>query len=500
MDTKELSLKPQPTALLRWTALLLISLAMMGNYYIYDSISPLADLLKAQLGFSDSNIGLLNAIYSFPNIIMVLIGGLLIDRIGTKTSVLIFTAFIMIGSIVTAITGSIWLMAAGRLIFGLGAESMIVAITTIIARWFKGKELSFAFGLNLTVARLGSFLALNSPSWGKNLYEYWQSPLWITVAGGVFAFLCVIIYFFLDIYASKNYELPKEGEQDAILLSEILRIKEKNRWFIFSSLIAVVVLLSIVRNEDWAIYLIALIVAALILFLKPKSFSNSFWYITALCVTFYSAMFPFQTFAIKFFQEAHGTTREVGGNLSSILTLAAMIFTPLFGLLADKIGKRSLLMMFGSLLIIPVYLMMAYKFGKPDVMTNSDFIHLSFKFFDINAAIPIYLILPMAMMGIAFSLVPAVMWPSVALIVDSSKLGTAYGLMTMIQNIGLFGFNLLIGFANDASNASAANPSGYNLGMWIFSTLGFAGLIFAYLLRRSELGAGGHGLEKGMNK
>lgn len=500
MDTKELSLKPQPTALLRWTALLLISLAMMGNYYIYDSISPLADLLKAQLGFSDSNIGLLNAIYSFPNIIMVLIGGLLIDRIGTKTSVLIFTAFIMIGSIVTAITGSIWLMAAGRLIFGLGAESMIVAITTIIARWFKGKELSFAFGLNLTVARLGSFLALNSPSWGKNLYEYWQSPLWITVAGGVFAFLCVIIYFFLDIYASKNYELPKEGEQDAILLSEILRIKEKSRWFIFSGLIAVVVLLSIVRNEDWAIYLIALIVAALILFLKPKSFSNSFWYITALCVTFYSAMFPFQTFAIKFFQEAHGTTREVGGNLSSILTLAAMIFTPLFGLLADKIGKRSLLMMFGSLLIIPVYLMMAYKFGKPDVMTNSDFIHLSFKFFDINAAIPIYLILPMAMMGIAFSLVPAVMWPSVALIVDSSKLGTAYGLMTMIQNIGLFGFNLLIGFANDASNASAANPSGYNLGMWIFSTLGFVGLIFAYLLRRSELGAGGHGLEKGMNK
>ncbi len=494
------ALKPQPSTMLRWTALLLISLAMMGNYYIYDSISPLADLLKAQLGFSDSNIGLLNAIYSFPNIIMVLIGGLLIDRIGTKTSVLIFTALIMLGSIVTAITGNIWVMASGRLIFGLGAESMIVAITTIIARWFKGKELSFAFGLNLTVARLGSFLALNSPSWGRNLYEYWQSPLWVTVAGGVFAFICVVLYFFLDVYASKNYELPKEGEQDAILLSEILKIKEKSRWFIFSGLIAIVVLLSIIRNEDWAIYLIALIVAALILFLKPKSFSTSFWYITALCVTFYSAMFPFQTFAIKFFQEAHGTTREVGGNLSSILTLAAMIFTPLFGLLADKIGKRSLLMMFGSLLIIPVYLMMAYKFGKPDVMTSSDFIHLSIKFFDINTAIPIYLILPMAMMGIAFSLVPAVMWPSVAIIVDSSKLGTAYGLMTMIQNIGLFGFNLLIGFANDISGASATNPSGYNLGMWIFSTLGFAGLLFAFLLRRSELGASGHGLEKGMTK
>jgi MFS family permease len=104
------------------------------------------------------------------------------------------------------------------------------------------------------------------------------------------------------------------------------------------------------------------------------------------------------------------------------------------------------------------------------------------------------------MMGIAFSLVPAVMWPSVALIVDSAKLGTAYGLMTMIQNIGLFGFNLLIGFANDISGASAANPAGYNLGMWIFSILGFLGLMFAFLLRKSETGAGGHGLEKGMAK
>ena len=442
--------KPEPSVLIRWVALLLVSLGMFGNYYIYDSISPLADLLKVQLGFSDSNIGLLNAIYSFPNIVMVLVGGLIIDRIGTRISVIIFTALIMLGAVITAVTGDIWLMASGRLIFGLGAESMIVAVTTIIARWFKGKELSFAFGLNLTVARLGSFLALNSPSWGKSLYEYWQSPLWITVYAGVFAFICVIVYFFLDLYTAKNYTLPKEGSQDKIIFKEIFQ------------------------------------------------FPKSFWFITALCVTFYSAMFPFQTFAIKFFQEAHGTSREVGGNLSSILTLAAMVFTPLFGLLSDKIGKRSLLMMFGSLLIIPVYLMMAYKFGRPDVMANADYIHISISFFDIDAAIPLYLILPMAMMGIAFSLVPAVLWPSVALIVDQSKLGTAYGLMTMIQNIGLFAFNLIIGFANDMSGASAANPGGYNLGMWIFSILGFLGLLFAFLLRKAETGPGGHGLEEGM--
>lgn len=446
------TLKKEPTAFFRWMVLFFISFAMFGNYYIYDSISPLADLLSKQLHFSDSDIGLLNAIYSFPNIIMVLIGGIVIDKIGTRISVFIFTILIMIGALITAVKGDLYLMAVGRLTFGLGAESMIVAITTIIARWFKGKELSFAFGLNLTVARLGSFLALNSPSWGKSLYTYWQSPLWITVAAGIFSVFCISIYFFMDMYATRRFNLPKEGAQDKIVFREIF------------------------------------------------SFGKSFWFITALCVTFYSAMFPFQTFAIKYFQEAHGTTREVGGNLSSMLTLAAMVFTPLFGLLADKIGKRSMLMMLGSLLIIPVYLIMAYKVNLAEPLGITGSIALNIDFFDIHSNIPIYLLIPMSIMGISFSLIPAVMWPSVALVVKEAKLGTAYGLMTMIQNIGLFGFNLLIGFANDASAASATNPAGYNPMMWIFSSLGFFGLIFAYLLRQNERGPNGHGLERGMKE
>jgi MFS family permease len=172
---------------------------------------------------------------------------------------------------------------------------------------------------------------------------------------------------------------------------------------------------------------------------------------------------------VKFFIEAHGASREFGGFLSSLLTLFAMICTPLFGLLVDRVGKRALFMMFGSLLLVPVYLIMAYT------------------------RIP--LLVPMAVMGIAFSLIPAVMWPSVAYIVDQSKLGTAYGLMTMIQNIGLAGFNLLIGWANDHWAASASNPTGYRPGMWMFSVLGFVALLFALLLRRRETGPHAHGLE-----
>jgi len=501
MSTEAL-LKKEPSALIRWSILLFISLAMFGNYYVYDSISPLADLLAKQLNFTDSNIGLLQGIYSFPNIIMVLVGGLIIDRIGSKKAVLIFTFLIFIGSIVTAMWGNITTMVIGRLIFGMGAESMIVAITTIIAQWFKGKELSFAFGLNLTVARLGSFLALNSPTWGKNLYNYWQSPLLVTVAATVFAIIFIVIYFMFDKYFGKK-TVVQEGNQDKVYISDIFKKPTVKLIGFASGLILFFFLLlqfilKINFTENVFIHLVLFIAILLFTYLKFDSFPKSFWLISALCVTFYSAMFPFQTFAIKFFQDAHGTSRAVGGNLSSILTLAAMFFTPLFGLLADKIGKRSLLMMFGSLIIIPVYLMMAYKFGSPGVLGANDYININFDFFDIHAAIPKYLILPMGMMGLAFSLVPAVMWPSVALVVKEEKLGTAYGLMTMIQNIGLFSFNVIIGFVNDLSKAGADNPGGYNIGMWIFSTLGFFGMFFAFLLRRNEKGPNGFGLEKGM--
>lgn len=411
--------KPEPSFAFRWIILVVISLAMFGNYYIYDSISPLADLLVKQLKFTDANIGLLQGIYSVPNILMVLIGGVIIDKFGTRISTFVFTTLCLLGAAITASFNDITMMAIGRLVFGLGAESMIVAITTVIGRWFKGKQLSFAFGLNLTLARLGSFAALNSPSWASVFYDTYKYPLLIALGAGIISLAMAVIYWGMDSYAEKNYSLRPVPKQDEIRFSQIF------------------------------------------------SFSKSYWFVVLLCVTFYSGIFPFQTFAVKFFMDTHGTTRELGGFLSSTLTLSAMILTPLFGLLADYIGKRSLLMMIGSLLLVPVYLLMAY------------------------AQVSLYV--PMAMMGLAFSLIPAVMWPSVAIIVDEAKLGTAYGLMTMVQNIGLAGFNFLIGWANDYS-------SGYTMGMWIFSSLGFFGLLFAYLLRKSEMSPAGHGLEKGIQK
>lgn len=419
-NTSSAAAIPPPPAY-RWVVLGFISLAMFGQYYIYDSISPLADLLAKQLHFSDSNIGLLNAIYSTPNIFMVLVGGMIVDRFGTKRSLFAFAFLCLIGAAVTAFQGTLVVMATGRLVFGLGAESMSVAVNSAIAKWFRGRELSFAFGLNLTLARFGSFAAFNSPSWAHQYYQSWQGPLLIAAGAGVVCASAAGIYSLLEAHAQGSYQLGQAGQTDKVKLRDAFR------------------------------------------------FGTSYWYVVALCITFYSAIFPFQTFAVKFFIDAHHVDRETAGFLVSMLTLFAMICTPLFGLLVDNLGKRSLFMIFGSALLTPVYLIMAY--------TN------------------VSLYVPMAMMGIAFSLIPAVMWPSVAYLVDSSRLGTAYGLMTMIQNGGLAAFNLLIGEANDFAHASASNPGGYALGMWIFSSLGFFGLLFAYLLRRRETGPHAHGLE-----
>ena len=235
----------------------------------------------------------------------------------------------------------------------------------------------------------------------------WQGPLIVAAVIGLICVSAALAYGALERIASRKYGLGQAGETDKFQFQDIFR------------------------------------------------FSRSFWFVVLLCVTFYSAIFPFRSFSIKYFIEAWDLTRDVAGQFNSVLPLAAMIATPIFGLLCDKVGKRALFMIFGAITLMPVYLMMAY--------------HLT----------PLWV--PIVMMGIAFSLIPAVMWPSVAYIVEERRLGTAYSVMTLIQQIGVAGMNWAIGRRNDAFGASAANPMGYAPGMWIFSILGFLALFFAIM-------------------
>jgi MFS family permease len=412
----------EPSAAYRWLVLTVISLAMFGNYYIYDSIAPIADILKSDLGFSDENIGSLYSVYSVAAVLVLLVGGMLVDRWGTVKSTILFGGICAAAGILNAVSAELWVMLTARFLLGVGAEPLIVAITCALAKWFKGKELAFAFGVNLTIARLGSYAADLSPTWAGAAYEGgWQPPLMVAAVIGLFCLVGAIVYGLLEFAAKRKYTLGQAASTDKLVISDLF------------------------------------------------TFSKSFWLITLLCVTFYSAIFPFRSFSIKYFIEAWELTRDVAGQFNSVLPLAAMIATPIFGLMCDKLGKRALFMIFGAIMLMPVYLMMAYQ------------------------VVP--LTLPVIMMGIAFSLIPAVMWPSVAYIVEERRLGTAYAVMFLIQQLGVAGMNWLIGRTNDVNQASAGNPDGYVPMLWIFSVLGFLGLLFAVLLRREETGPNGHGLE-----
>src|SRR5271167_2868119 len=326
--------RPEPSRLYRWTVLLFVSVAMGGNYYIYDSINPLERIFIDKLGFSATAFGWLNSAYSVAAVATLLIGGIIIDRIGTKKAITFFAVLCLLGAALTAFRGQPGVMIAGRTVLGLGAESMIVSVATVLGKWFKGKELSFAFGINLTIARLASVAADNSPTWANKAFypqgpagePSWQGPLLIAVGAGVLAVACSAGYWLLESYAEKHYELGQAGSIDKLEFGQIFR------------------------------------------------FNPSYWFVVGLCFTFYSAIFPFRTFAIDLFTNkilsAHGglaaaeavrvAALKQAGSLNSLLPLAAMIATPLFGLLVDRLGKRALFMMFGSLLLMPVYFMMAY--------------------------------------------------------------------------------------------------------------------------------------------
>jgi MFS family permease len=405
----------------RWIVLFWLSITMMGNYFFYDVLEPLADVLRNQLHFSNENIGFLNTAYSGAAFFTVVIGGFVVDRIGVRRALLLFGIVSLAGAALTAASPIFAVMAIGRGLFGMGAESLIIAITAAVAKWFKGKELSFALGLNLMLARLGTWLAQNSPSWAHFAFDHWRGP-WLV--GVCFVSLCVIgptLYGIMEKRAENHYALGAAGESDKIVPSDV------------------------------------------------KNLGLSYWYLVGLCVVFYSAIFSFQTFGVTYFKDAHGATIDRGGFLLSIITASTMFGTPIVGLFSDKMGRRATMMCLGVLILLPVFLMLGYA-------------HVS-------------LFVPMAMLGFAFTFVPAIIWPSVAYIVPSRALGTALGLMTMIQNAGMAAMNAGLGKANDMAHAGPANPAGYLPMLHILTVMGLIGALLAFLLRQREVGPHGHGLE-----
>ncbi|WP_462281512.1 MFS transporter [Salinivirga cyanobacteriivorans] len=389
---------------LRWGVLLLSSLVMFFNYYFYDALSPLKDLMQTNLGFSSSDYGAFMSAYSVPNVFlaMAVLGGIILDKLGIRITGTLFVFMMALGGVITAygasdmylaggpgyalmnsfLTGyspSLKMMYLGFFIFGLGAETSIVVLSKIVVKWFKGKELALALGLNLAIGRLGTALALFLSPY--LIHPEWTNAIWFGVLLLWLGLLFYIIYIFLDLKIDKQVkETLPESEEDQFRWRDLLDLIT-NRTFIF---------------------------------------------ITLLCVTFYSAVFPFVKYAPDLLMNKFGMERDIAGQISSILMFGTILLTPLFGWIADNKGKSATLMYLGSALLIISHLMFALTTITP--------------------------LLPIFLLGVAFSLVPAAMWPAVTKIVGDNKLGTAYGFMFSVQNIGLWALPILVGVVLDASN------------------------------------------------
>jgi len=432
--TQETGIFHPSTKFYRFTLLIFVAALSFGSYFAYDIVATLSNTLVVELDISRSTVGSFFTFYHIAAIILVLFGGIFTDKIGTRKASLIFSILILIGGVLFWTAKSIPMFMVGRFIFGAGSEPLIVAQSAILARWFKNKELALSFGIALTVSRLGSLFAFNTGEVFTNYFGSFRAALFAAVIACVISLIANIIYIFMDKKGEKVLDLRKESIEEKVVFKDIKQ-------------------------------------------LKP-----SFWYVSLLCVTFYSAIFPFTSLAPDFFADKWGIAKVVEstggflaqvfnsflhmfnttGGITSIIIFASMILAPFAGKLVDKIGKRATLMIIGSIIMIPSHALMG-----------------------LTKIWPVY---PMIALGAAFVLVPAAMWPSVPLIVRKERVGTAFGLMTAIQSVGLALFPLLNGLLRDITKT-------YTASMLMFASLGFVGLIFALLLKRADAREGG-GLEK----
>jgi MFS family permease len=409
----------------RFSLLFFISLLTFGSYFAYDSIGAIENLLIQALQLQPGTIGSLYSAYSLAAIVIVFFGGVLTDRLGVRRASLLFSGLVCLGAIVVALAKTGPVLFAGRLIFGAGSESLVVAQLAFMSKWFKGKELALSFGISLTVSRLGTLFSFNTEAMIANFFGHYRYALWAA------ALLCLVslggnfVANLMDARGERILKTLGTTSSDKIVLRDI------------------------------------------------RAFKPSYWYVTLLCLTFYSAIFPFTALSTHFFATkwnipdiaatsggflaqvfssfAHMFSTAPG--ITSIVIFASMVFAPFAGRLVDKVGRRATLMIIGSLILIPSHLVMG--------LTR------------------LYPAWPMILLGAAFVLVPAAMWPTIPLIVPKDKVGTAFGLTTMIQNIGLALFPFLNGKFHDLTG-------GYTASSIMFAGLGVVGLVFAILLKRAD--------------
>jgi len=440
----------------RWTALAVVAFTMLCGYFLTDAMAPLKPMLEQQLAWNSEEYGFFTSAYGWFNVflLMLIIGGIILDKRGIRftgkmaTMLMVAGAAIkyyaistnsLDGQFILGFKSQVLIAGLGYAIFGVGVEIAGITVSKIIVKWFKGKELALAMGLEMATARLGTTLALATSAPLARSLGHVSMPILIALL-----LLCIgLIAFF--IYAGMDKKLDA-----SIALADKDKVVQEEESFSLKDI------LFILRNRGW-------------------------WYIAILCVLFYGAVFPFLKYASDLMVNKFGVDPETAGLIPSMLPFGTIILTPFFGNLYDRKGKGATIMIIGAVLLIFVHTMFSIPaFDKPWMA--------------------IFLII---ILGIGFSLVPSAMWPSVPKIIPEKQLGTAYALIFWVQNWGLMGIPYLIGWVLDKYCITGTYlldgvpvPSyNYQIPMMIFTGLGVVALLFGFLLKAEDRKKG-YGLEK----
>ena len=406
--TQKISKMMNDSPLARWTVLVLVALMMFFAYMFVDVMSPLKSLVESKLGWDSGVFGKYAASEYILNVCgFLILAGIILDKLGVRFSGILSAGLMVFGAGMKFIAVSDWFQSTafcgwldswwvelpgsakmaslGFMIFGCGCEMEGTNVSKILAKWFKGKEMALAMGLEMAIARLGVFGVMwIAPLISEKFDNSILAPVGFCGSLLVIGLINFIIFGIMD------------RKFDSQLVDAGLATAEKS------------------PEDEFHIS-----------DLKAIFTSKMFWIVSLLCVLYYSAIFPFQRYATNFLEETLAIDAASAAKLFSCFPILAMVMTPMLGIFLDRKGKGATMLMFGSIIMIVC--------------------HLSFAF--ILPAFPQkwFALLLIVVLGISFSLVPAALWPSVPKIIDEKILGSAYCLIFWVQNIGLCLVPMLIG-------------------------------------------------------
>lgn len=464
--TQAIQKKLNDSAWARWTALILIASMMFFGYMFVDVMAPIKSLLEPALGWSSTAYGTYRSAEYFLNVCgFLIVAGIILDKCGIRFTGTLSASLMVIGASIklygisswfvgtgleswldswwTAIPASAKMASLGFMIFGCGCEMAGTTVSKAIAKWFKGKEMALAMGLEMAIARLGVFAVFSFSPW---IAEKMGS---VVVPVAFCMVLLIIGLIFYLIFCVMDRKLDKQAGTDAEEEAAEEPFKISDIKVIFSS--------------------------------------HIFWVVALLCVLYYSAIFPFQAYGAEMLQcNLSGISAKTASSIFRWFPIGAAIITPFLGNFLDRKGKGATMLIWGALLLIVCHLIFAFVVPA----TGSRLIAY----------------ITIIVLGVSFALVPAALWPSVPKIIEERVLGSAYSLIFWVQNIGLCLVPLLIGSVLDSSNAAnpavvAAKaeieqlkaqgvqapdvfiPYNYTVPLVIFACFGVAALLLALYLK-----------------